>query len=83
MSARLFGRDLPKIGEREELPIPAPFERGQWVRISGRNGFWKICALSRDGSLLLYGGTMTQYRSAHLDKIRAATKSELKKAGLS
>jgi hypothetical protein len=64
--------------ERVELPIPEPFERGQWVRIEGRHGLWKVYAGNADGSLTLY---REQFRSVTLDKVRAATKAEIRKAG--
>lgn len=64
----------------EARPIPAPFEYGQWVRIEGRRGLWKICAANADGSLTLY---RDQFRFVPVDEIRAATKSELRKGGKS
>jgi len=67
--------------ERVEVrPIPAPFERGQWVRIEGRHGLWKVYAANSDGSLTLY---REQFRSVTLDKVRPATKAEIRKAGKS
>jgi hypothetical protein len=64
--------------EHEVRPIPEPFTLGQWVRIEGRHGIWKVCAANADGSLTVY---RDQFRSVHLDKVRAATKAEIRKAG--
>lgn len=87
MSApRMTTRDLSKNSTvRDELPIPEPFTLGQYVRLEGRHGLFKVKGANRDGSLLLFGGTkMSQaYRAAEVSRVRAATKSEIRKAGLS
>lgn len=87
MSApKMTARDLSKNSTVvDELPIPEPYVLGQYVRVNGLHGFWKIIRATKDGGITVYGGASGRQstRTFLLDRIRPATRAELRKAGLS
>lgn len=75
-------RQRAQVTEDRSLDPPEPYVRGQWVKVHNTVGLFKVMAGGSDGSVSLWGpkGPRARSRNVMPDRVRPATKAEMRKA---